>query len=89
VSVGTLRSKLPPDGNDSRTHYSRVLRVLAPDGKNSRILEGSLPIKHNFLTLKHENVIKMKNKPDPALLRLSNLSNEIKKGYKNLVRLSL
>jgi hypothetical protein len=31
----------------------------------------------------------MKNKPDPALLRPSNLSNEIKKGYQNLVRLSL
>jgi hypothetical protein len=32
--------------------------------------------KKNF---KHENVIKMKNKPDPALLRPSNLTNEIKK----------
>jgi hypothetical protein len=31
----------------------------------------------------------MKNKPAPALLRPSNLSNEIKKGYQNLVRLSL
>jgi hypothetical protein len=29
--------------------------------------------------IKHENVIKMKNKPYPALLRPSNLSNEIKK----------
>jgi hypothetical protein len=34
---------------------------------------------HNFLKFKHENVIKMKNKPDPDLLRLSNLSKEIKK----------
>jgi hypothetical protein len=51
--------------------------------------EGSIPHKHNFLKFKHENVIKMKNKPDPALLQLSNLSNEIKKGYQNLVRLSL
>jgi hypothetical protein len=32
-----------------------------------------------FLKFKHENVIKMKNKPYPALLRPSNLSNEIKK----------
>jgi hypothetical protein len=32
-----------------------------------------------FFKLKHENVIKMKNKPYPALLRPSNLSNEIKK----------
>jgi hypothetical protein len=51
--------------------------------------EGSLPGQHNFLKFKHENIIKMKNKPDPALLRPSNLSNEIKKGYQNLVRLSL
>jgi hypothetical protein len=45
--------------------------------------------KQNVLTFKQENVIKMKNKPYPALLRPSNLSNEIKKGYQNLVRLSL
>jgi hypothetical protein len=32
-----------------------------------------------FFKFKHENVIKMKNKPDPALLQPSNLSNEIKK----------
>jgi hypothetical protein len=38
---------------------------------------------------KHENVNKMKTKPDPALLQPSNLSNEIKKGYQNLVRISL
>jgi hypothetical protein len=31
----------------------------------------------------------MKNKPDPALLQPLNLYNEIKKGYQNLVRLSL
>jgi hypothetical protein len=43
------------------------------------IWKGSLTRKHNFLKLKHENVIKMKNKPYPALLRPSNLSNEIKK----------
>jgi hypothetical protein len=62
-----------------------------PDGYNSRIpySEESLPPKHNFLKLQHKNVIKMKNKPDPALLRPSNLSNEVKKGYQNLVRLSL
>jgi hypothetical protein len=39
--------------------------------------------------LKYENVQKMKNKPDPTLLRTSYLSNEIKKGYQNLMRLSL
>jgi hypothetical protein len=53
----------PPNGNNSRIPYS----------------EGSLPYKHNFLKFKHENAIKMKNKPDPALLLPSNLSNEIKK----------
>jgi hypothetical protein len=53
-------------------------------GNNSMIpySEGSLLPKHNFFKLKNENVIKMKNKPDPALLRPSNLSNEIKKGTK-------
>jgi hypothetical protein len=73
ASVGSPRTKNPPDDNKSRIPYS----------------EGSLPHKHNFLKFKHENVIKMKNKPDPALLRPLNLSNEIKEGYQNLVRLSL
>jgi hypothetical protein len=45
--------KNPPDGNKSRISYS----------------EGFLPHKPNFLKLKHENVMKMKKKPDPALLR--------------------
>jgi hypothetical protein len=63
ASVGAPHSKSPPDGNNSRIPYS----------------EGSLPHKQNFLKFKHENVIKMKNKPAPALLRPSNLSNEIKK----------
>jgi hypothetical protein len=51
------------------------------DSKDSRIphSEGSLPRKHNFLKFKHENVIKMKNKPAPALLRPSTLSSESKK----------
>jgi hypothetical protein len=35
-----------------------------------------------IIKFKHENVIKMKNKPDPALLRPTNLSNEIKKRFK-------
>jgi hypothetical protein len=58
-------------------HYlSRGGRLLAAreqkillDGNKSRIpySEGSLSHKHNFLKFKHENVIKMKNKPDPAL----------------------
>jgi hypothetical protein len=68
ASVGSPRSKNPLDGNNSRIPYS----------------EGSLPRKHNFLKLKHENVIKMKNKPHLALLWPSNLSNEIKKRYQNL-----
>jgi hypothetical protein len=64
ASVGSLRMKNPPDGNKFRIPY----------------LEGSLPHKHNFFKFKHENIIKMINKPDPALLQPSNLSNEIKKG---------
>jgi hypothetical protein len=66
ASVGSPRTKNPLDGNNSRIPYS----------------EGSLPPKHKFLKLKHENVIKIKNKPDPALLQHSNLSTEIKKGTK-------
>jgi hypothetical protein len=36
-----------------------------------------------------KKVIKMKNKPDPALLRTSYLPNEIKKGHQTLMKLSL
>jgi hypothetical protein len=56
---GSPRTKNPTDGKKSRINYS----------------EGSLPHMHNFLKIKHENVIKMKNKPYPALLQPSNLSN--------------
>jgi hypothetical protein len=59
ASIGSPRTKNPPDGNNSRIPYS----------------EGSLQRKHNFLKLKHENNVKMKNKPYLALLRLLNLSN--------------
>jgi hypothetical protein len=55
-------SQNPLDGNNSMIPYS----------------EGSLPCKHNINKLKLESVIKMKNKLYPALLRPSNLSNEIK-----------
>jgi hypothetical protein len=53
-----------------------------PDDYNFRIpySEGSLPPKHNFLKFRHENDIKMKNKP--GSLTTFNLSNEIKKGTK-------
>jgi hypothetical protein len=77
ASVGTSPSKRPPGGNASRIPYSRVVRVLA-----HRILKvlrmltitGYLTWKDLyllsilFLKFKHENVRKMKNKPDPALL---------------------
>jgi hypothetical protein len=65
--VRSPRTKNPLDGNKSRIPYS----------------EGSFPHKHNFLKFKHENVIQMKNKHDPALLRPSNLSNEIKRVTKS------
>jgi hypothetical protein len=51
ASVGSPRKKNPPDGNKSGIPYS----------------EGSLPSKHNFLIFKHENIIKLKNKPDLAI----------------------
>jgi hypothetical protein len=52
-----------------------------PDGNSSRIgnSKGSLPRMLVFLKFNYENVFKMKNKPDPALLRTSYLSNKIKK----------
>jgi hypothetical protein len=53
----------------------KILRMVTSPG----FLTRTLPHKHNFLKLKHENIIKMKNKPDPALLKPSNLSNEINK----------
>jgi hypothetical protein len=51
-----------------------------PNGNNSRIpySEGQ----SIFFKFKFKNVDKMKNKPDPALLQTSSLSNEIKKGSK-------
>jgi hypothetical protein len=42
-----------------------------------------------FYKFKYEDLFKIKNKPDPVLLGTSYLSNGIKKGYQNLVRLSL
>jgi hypothetical protein len=52
------------------------------DGSNSKIVdsEGSIPAKHILFKIKFENVNKMKNKSDPALLQTSNsITNEIKK----------
>jgi hypothetical protein len=98
ASVGTSHSQRPLVGNDSRIHYSCVVRVLAHRiPKVLRIV--TIPefltqkdlyrLSIVFLKFVHENVSKMKNKPDPALLRTSNLSNELKNGYQNLVKPSL
>jgi hypothetical protein len=59
ANVGSPGTKKTPDDNKPRIPYS----------------DGSLPHKHKLLKFKHENFIKMKNKPDPALLGPSNLSN--------------
>jgi hypothetical protein len=52
-----------------------------PDGNSSRIgnSKGSLPLMLVFLKFNYENVFKIKNKPNPALLGTSYLSNKIKK----------
>jgi hypothetical protein len=42
-----------------------------------------------FKKFKYKNVIKMKNKPDPVLLRSSYLFNEIKKAPKSRETISL
>jgi hypothetical protein len=44
----------------------KILRMVTNPG--FYYSEGSLRNKHNFLKFKHENIIKMKNTPDPALL---------------------
>jgi hypothetical protein len=61
------------------------------NGNNFMISDSKFSIlsKPNVLKLKYENVIKMKNKPYPFLLGASFLSDEIKEGHQNLVRLSL
>jgi hypothetical protein len=57
----------------SGTYSSLEQKIL---GKVTISLAGML----HFYKFKYENVHKMKNKPDPALLRTSYLSIEIKKG---------
>jgi hypothetical protein len=64
--------------SDRQDQYVRqILKAVTISGSaNSNLIycEGLL-----FQKYKYENVIKMKNKPDPALLRGSYLFNEIKK----------
>jgi hypothetical protein len=61
------------------------------NSNNSRNInsKGSLPRSTTFLKFRYKDVFKKKNKPDSALVQTSCLSNQIKKGDQNLVRLSL
>jgi hypothetical protein len=57
----------------------KILKAVTISGTaslNPIYCEGKL-----FQKFRYENVIKMKNKPDPALLGGSYLFNEIKKGH--------
>jgi hypothetical protein len=59
-----------------------------PHGNNS----GSTTLNPRYTTkvnFQYENVIEMKSKTDPALLRTSYLSKEIQKGHQNRVNLDL
>jgi hypothetical protein len=61
------------------------------NGKDHRInkLKCSLPRRKTFLTFEYENVHKMINKPDPAMLRLFIYALKSQKEHPNLMRLSL
>jgi predicted RNA-binding protein with PUA domain len=68
-------------------HVRKILKAVIISGSastNPIYCEGKL-----FYKFKYENVMKMKNKPDPELSGASYLFNEIKKGHKNIARLSL
>jgi hypothetical protein len=70
-----------------QTGKIKILKVVTISGSassNPLYCEGQL-----FKKFKYKNVIKMKNKPDAALVGGSYLFNELKKGQQNLVRLSL
>jgi hypothetical protein len=54
----------------------KPVTILGSASSNPMNCEGQL-----FQKFKYENVIKMKNKPDPALLGGSYPFNEIKKGH--------
>jgi hypothetical protein len=58
----------------------KILRMVTSTGFLTR--KDLYRISIIFFKFKHENVIKMKNKLDPAILQPSNLSNEIKKDTK-------
>jgi hypothetical protein len=75
------------DSDRQDQNVRKILKAVTISGSastNPIYCEGQL-----FKKFKYENIIKMKNKTDPALLEGSYLFNEIKKGHQNLVRLSL
>jgi hypothetical protein len=75
------------DSDRQDQNVRKILKAVTISGSastNPIYSEGQI-----FKKFKYENVIKMKNKADPALLGGAYLFNEIKKGHQNLVRLSL
>jgi hypothetical protein len=75
------------DSDRPDQNVRKILKVITISGSESAnpvYCEGQL-----FKKFKYKNVIKMKNKTDPALSGESYLFNEIKKGHQNFVRLSL
>jgi hypothetical protein len=61
------------------------------NGNNSKIssFKSYILTRPTLKKFKYEDLLEIKNKPDPALLGTSYLSNEIKKGHQNLMSLSL
>jgi hypothetical protein len=68
-------------------NVQKILKAVTISGSAS-----TTPIYYKsqlFKKFQYKNVIKMKNKPDPALSGSSYLFNEIKKRHQNLERLSV
>jgi hypothetical protein len=91
-SPSTGKIVIPPGITSSWNliQTSKIKMCENPQSSNNfRISKFKSNILRRSTFLKFKYVIKMKNKPDPALSGGSYLFNEIKKGHQNLVRLSL
>jgi hypothetical protein len=64
---------------DSDRQYKNVRKILKAETIQGSASTTPAYYKGQLTKIKYENIIKMKNKPDPALSRSSFLVNEIKK----------
>jgi hypothetical protein len=83
---------------ETSSSFTRIQAIMVrsecaenpPNSNNSRISssKSSILTMAKFLKFKCENLIKLKNKPDPAILGTSYPSNYIKKGQQNLMSIN-